>query len=111
MLFFSLELLQNKRYTTTQPGSESTYTALAFDAESTNGIHINHRVQEIITSRQSAHNFDNCSKVFMIHFLNSFASQTILFEKNNRNDAIISYFIIGYTGAFTGRHSTRKQTR
>ena len=74
MLLFSLELLQNKRYTTTQPGSESTYTALAFDAESTNGIHINHRVQEIITSRQSAHNFDNCSKVFMIHFLNSFAS-------------------------------------
>ena len=69
--FFSLELLQNKRYTTTQPGSESTYTALAFDAESTHGINFNHRVQDIITNRQSANNFDNCSKVFMIQFFNS----------------------------------------
>ena len=71
MLLFSLELLQNKRYTTTQPGSESTYTAFAFDAESTNGINVNHRVQDIITNRQSANNFDNCSKVFMIQFFNS----------------------------------------
>ena len=96
---------------TTRPESEPTYTGLAFDAESTHGINVNHRVQEIITNRQSADNFDNCSKVFMIHFLNSFASQTILFEKSNRNDVIISYFIIGYTGAFTDRHSTRNQTR
>ena len=71
MVLFSLELLQNKRYTTTQPGSESTYTAFAFDAESTNGINVNHRVQDIITNRQSANNFDNCSKVFMIQFFNS----------------------------------------
>ena len=66
VLIFSLELLQNKRYTTTQPGSESTYTALTFDAESTHGIDVNHRAQEIITARQSANNLSNCIKVFMI---------------------------------------------
>ena len=69
MLHFSLELLQNKRYTTAQPGSESTYTALAFDAESTHGINVNHRVQDIITNRQSANSFHNYIKVSLIQFL------------------------------------------